>query len=292
MARRADALERIQIEAVLLQALIVVGETARCDDNGFCLVFHQVTESVQRIHTVHGAVVGIAELKRAGVKVDAGAKLAQVFFHRLDITNVSRTVLPPMEGVNRAFDNAHGIIVDQPAQLAAASFHSPFEISGGTIDEILIEQAVGHPLRLAELFLHDDGAVNVDALLLLPLRPDAKRAFDALPVAAEGGLRLEQDDIVTVFRSLNCRGKTRHAAAENNDIGLDRFSNLAGVNHDAGAVDGLDLVHALGRGLGLGATRKPGAGKRSGADRPEREEASSSQSFVFHCFSLLPRVSC
>ena len=263
VAGRADALQIVEVEAVADDAGVVVAEAARGQDDGAGLVVHQVAEGVGGVHAVHRARLVVRELQAAVVEADVHAQLKGAGVEGQDVALVGRAVLPPVERVHLALVGAEGVVVDGAGELAAL-LDGPLQVGGGVLDEVLVIQAVHAPLGLAQLLLHDDRLVHLDALLLLPLGVYTEGALDALAVAAHHRLGLERDDGVAVERGLHRGGQAREARAHHEHVARDDLGDLGGVDDDAGGVDGVDGSvgggSLLGAGGGGGAVRQRGGG--------------------------------
>ena len=119
---------------MLLQALVVVGESARGQHHELGLVLHQIAERVDGVHAVHLARLVVAELERAVIQADVGACVAQLLLQGQHVAHVGRAVLPPVERVHLARRRTARVVVDEPVELAAALVHKPLYVVGRRVD--------------------------------------------------------------------------------------------------------------------------------------------------------------
>ena len=169
-------------------------------------------------------------------------QLAGLGLHGGQVARGAGAVLEPVEGVHDAAHRAEGIVVDLTGEEHAAVVDHPLDVVGSGLHEVLVQQTVHAPLGFAQLLLHDDGRVALDALLLLHEAVHAKGALDAHAVASEDLLALQSDDAGAFLGSLYRGGQARDAAAHNDHAAVDDFGDGALVDGDAGG------AHILGVG--------------------------------------------
>ena len=217
--------------------------------------------------------------------------LTGILAHVGDIAHAGGAALPPVERLDLAGRRADGIIVDETGEHRAL-FGRPLDVFSGVLDEVLVEEAVDEPLGLSELFLHDDGLLDLDTLLLLELRVNGKGSLDALTVAAQDGLTFNKDGVEAVLASLGCGGEAGEAAANNEQVGVDGLGHCRRIDDDARAVDGLDVGvrgYLAGRGAGNGHDDVPGPAGRCQAGGADANEVATRDVSSKHVWFLSVR---